>query len=214
MGSDEKFRKLRQILPDVSRETYERLQGYEALFHKWSKAFNLAAPSTLPDFWNRHILDSVQLANLREPCGVWVDLGSGGGLPGIVMAILMRESAGGIIHLVESNGKKAAFLRQALIETGGVGKVHSVRIEAAHAEVGHADVVTARALAPLSTLLLMAKPWINAGATALFHKGREYREEVKAAGDAKLLDLIEHQSAIDPQSTVLEIRSRSQLIGD
>ena len=214
MFAEEKLWKLREILPDVSRETFERLLTFESLFHKWSKAFNLAAPSTLPDFWNRHILDSVQLACIREPGGIWVDLGSGGGLPGIVMAILLRETEGGFIHLVESNGKKSAFLRQALIETGGAGQVHSVRIEMARAETGPANVITARALASLSSLLELAAPWMNDGATALFHKGREYREEVKAAGDAWHLDLIEHPSAVDPEATVLEIRSVSPLSGD
>lgn len=212
--ADDKFTKLRQVLPDVSRETFEKLIAYEALFHKWSKAFNLAAPSTLPEFWNRHILDSAQLASLRKPCGIWVDIGSGGGLPGIVMAILLRETEAGLIHLVESNGKKAAFLRQALIETGGAGHVHNARIEEAYRETGPANVVSARALAPLSTLLALARPWLNTGATALFHKGRDYREEVKAAGDAWRFDLIEHASAVDPTSAVLEIRSASPLSGD
>lgn len=214
MLPEEKFGKLRHILPDVSRETFERLLAYEALFHKWSKAFNLAAPSTLPEFWTRHILDSAQLASIRKPKGVWVDLGSGGGLPGIVMAVLLRESEGGLIHLVESNGKKSAFLRQALIETGGTGRVHSIRIEAAYSETGPANVVTARALAPFSMLLELARPWMNDGATALFHKGREYREEVMAAGDAGRIDLIEHGSTVDPGSTILEIRAKSVSTGD
>jgi 16S rRNA (guanine527-N7)-methyltransferase len=210
---EEKFRRLSQILPDVSRETFERLLAYEAMFHKWSKAFNLAAQSTLPEFWNRHVLDSAQLASLRQPRGVWVDLGTGGGLPGIVMAILLRDAEGGLIHLVESNGKKVAFLRQALIETGAAGQVHNMRIEEAFTKTGRADVVLARALAPLTTLLVLAKPWLNTGATALFHKGRDYREEVKAARDVCHFDLIEHASAVDPTSAVLEIRSASPISG-
>lgn len=211
---DAKYARLIEILPQVSRETFLRLVAYENLFLKWSKAFNLAAPSTLQDFWSRHILDSAQLAKIRKPEGMWVDLGSGGGLPGIVMAILLSESADGHIHLVESNGKKAAFLRQALLETGGAGQVHNMRIDQAFAKIGPTNTVTARALAPLSSLLSLAKPWMSTGATALFHKGREYREEVKAAGDYWQFDLLEHTSVVDLESTVLEIRSVLPLNAD
>jgi 16S rRNA (guanine527-N7)-methyltransferase len=204
---DGKFRALQQILPDVSRETFERLLAYEALFLKWSKSINLAAPSTLDEFWVRHILDSAQLGAIHAPAGVWADIGSGGGLPGVVTAILMRETAGGRIHLIESNGKKAAFLRQALIESGGAGQVHACRIQEAFRSVGPVNVVTARALAPMRTLIALAKPWLDTGAIGLFHKGREYGEEMKVAGDVWHLDLVEHVSLIDRASVVLEIRS-------
>ncbi|MGB8819258.1 MAG: 16S rRNA (guanine(527)-N(7))-methyltransferase RsmG [Rhizobiaceae bacterium] len=205
--TDSKLQKLRTITPDVSRETFERLLAFEALFLKWSKSFNLAAPSTLNDFWSRHVVDSFQLTAIRKPTGTWVDIGSGGGLPGLVMAIVMCESPGGIVHLVESNGKKAAFLRQALLETGGSGVVHRLRIEDAYAATGPAEVITARALTNLDNLLELSRPWMIGGATALFHKGREYREEIIAAGDGWRLDLLEHASAVDRASTILEIRS-------
>jgi 16S rRNA (guanine527-N7)-methyltransferase len=211
---DRKYRELEKILPGVSRETFERLLAYEALFIKWSKAINLAAPSTLAEFWQRHVLDSAQLAAIHEPAGIWVDIGSGGGLPGIVMSILLRDSSAGLIHLVESNGKKAAFLRQALIETGGAGQVHILRIEDAYPEIGPAAVVTSRALAPLPALISLAHPWLRGGARGLFHKGREYREEVKAASDEWHLDLIEHPSTVDAASAILEIRSASPRLRD
>lgn len=210
---DRKFQSLRQLLPYVSRETFERLLVYEALFFKWSKAINLAAPSTLGEFWDRHILDSAQIASIQKPDGIWLDIGSGGGLPGIVMSILLRESPAGLIHLVESNGKKAAFLRQALIETGGSGQVHTVRIEEAYDEIGPVAIVTARALAPLPMLISLAHPWLKSGARGLFHKGREYREEIKAARDDWHIDLIEHISSVDATSAVLEIRSASPVLG-
>jgi 16S rRNA (guanine527-N7)-methyltransferase len=207
--SDLKFSQLQSVLPDVSRETFERLLAYEALFLKWSKAFNLAAPSTLNDFWLRHVIDCAQLAAIRKPSGVWLDLGSGGGLPGVVMSILMRESDGGIVHLIESNGKKAAFLRNAILETGGAGKVLQIRIEDAALEFQKAEVITARALANLNELLRLSQPWLNAGATALFHKGREFREEIKLARDGWQFDLIEHPSVADPASAILEIRTEA-----
>ena len=207
MLADSKFSALQKVLPDVSRETFDRLKAFESLFFKWSKAFNLAAPSTLNDFWHRHIIDSAQLAAIIKPSGTWIDLGSGGGLPGIVLSILMRESSGGIVHLIESNGKKAAFLRNAILETAANGMVHQIRIEDAPKEVASADVVTARALAGLPALLTLAKPWLNGGATALFHKGREFREEVKVARDVYRFDLVEHKSMVDPASAILEIRT-------
>ncbi len=204
---------LEALLPDVSRETFERLLAFEKLFLKWSKAFNLAAPSTHSDFWKRHILDSARIAAIRKPAGKWVDIGSGGGLPGIVLAILMRQTGDGAVHLVESNGKKAAFLRQALLETQAAGQIHALRIEDAHAIVGDANVITARALAPLPELFAYARPGWKAVRPACFHKGRDYREELKAARDVWRFDLVEHQGGIDPASVILEIRSLSPVSG-
>lgn len=211
--ADSRLNELETLLPDVSRETFERLLAFEALFLKWSKAFNLAAPSTHSNFWRRHILDSARIAAIRKPADKWVDIGSGGGLPGIVLAILMRQTGDGVVHLVESNGKKAAFLRQALLETQAAGQVHALRIEDAHAIVGNANVITARALAPLPELIAYARPWLEGGATGLFHKGRDYREELKAARDVWRFDLVEHASGIDPASVILEIHSLSPVSG-
>jgi 16S rRNA (guanine527-N7)-methyltransferase len=210
--SEAKFKQLKTVVPNVSRETFERLLMFEALFLKWSKAFNLAAPSTLQDFWNRHVLDSAQLAALQKPDGVWVDIGSGGGLPGVIMAIFMAETANGHVHLVESNGKKAAFLRTALNDTGAKGSIHNIRIEDAPSAVGPVNVVTARALASLDGLLELSKNWLTQDATALFHKGREYRGEIKVARDEWDFDLLEHVSAIDRDSVILEIRSLQRKI--
>ncbi|MGL4491141.1 MAG: 16S rRNA (guanine(527)-N(7))-methyltransferase RsmG [Rhizobiaceae bacterium] len=205
--SDVKLKELQAILPDVSRETFERLLAFETLFLKWSKAFNLAAPSTHCELWERHILDSAQLVAIRRPQGTWLDIGSGGGLPGVIMAIFMAETPDGHVHLVESNGKKAAFLRTALTETGASGTIHNIRIEDASSVVGQANVVTARALAALPKLFELSEHWLSNGATALFHKGREYRSEIKVARDEWDFDLLEHASAIDRQSVILEIRS-------
>lgn len=124
------------------------------------------------------------------------------------MAVLMHESPEGVVHLIESNGKKAAFLRSALLETGARGHVHQCRIEDTAPAVAKADVVTARALANLTTLLNLSRTWLEGGATALFHKGREFREEIKQARDAWQFDLIEHPSVADAQSAILEIRSK------
>ena len=190
---------------DVSRETLSRLDHFVVLFRKWSKAINLASPSTLPSIWDRHILDSAQLYALRPGPGRWVDLGSGGGFPGVVLAILLAETGNGHVDLVESNHKKAAFLRQALVETGAAGQVHAIRIEEAGSALPACDAVCARALADLDGLLTYARPWLSAGASGYFHKGRDYRREIENARRRWRFDLIEHKSVVDTDSVILQI---------
>lgn len=205
--SDLRFEGLRAVAGSVSRETFERLAEYEAIFLKWADRINLAAPSTLSDVWKRHILDSAQLASLAPDAKAWLDLGSGGGFPGAVMAIILQDREGARIDLVESNRKKAAFLQTALGRYRDTVRVHARRIEDAYELIRQPEIVTARALAPLSMLLNLTSPWLMAGATGLFHKGRDYRGEVKESRDAWNLDLVEHESRIDPQSVILEIRN-------
>jgi 16S rRNA (guanine527-N7)-methyltransferase len=202
-----RFEGLKEVAGSVSRETFERLVEYESVFLKWAARINLAAPSTLSEVWNRHILDSAQLASLAPDALRWLDLGSGGGFPGAVMAILLQDRPGARIDLVESNRKKAAFLQTALGRYRDNVHVHARRIEDVYEIVQQPEIVSARALAPLTSLLNLASPWLTAGATALFHKGRDYRAEVQESGDAWNLDLVQHESRIDPQSVILEIRN-------
>lgn len=150
----------------VSRETMERLELFVGLFGKWSKAINLAAPSTLPDIWRRHVADSLQVYSLHPGPHHWVDLGSGGGFPGIVTAIVLLETDGGHVDLIESNQKKAAFLRTVLMETGARGTVHATRVEDAARTLSGQTAVSARALADLDKLISLASPWLEEGATA------------------------------------------------
>lgn len=191
----------------VSRETAARLEHFAALFAKWAKAINLVAPSTLDDLWNRHIADSAQLFQLATRARIWVDLGSGGGFPGIITAILLAELGDGWVHLVESNNKKAAFLRTALAETGARGSVHPVRIESAPGLVPVCDALSARALAELDLLIEFAHPWAkkNDQLKAYFHKGRDYRAEIEKSRRRWEFDLVIHESAIERDSVVLEI---------
>lgn len=168
-------------LTPVSRETEVRLDRYVDLLQQWQAKTNLVAPSTLPQIWTRHIADSLQLVALAPDARIWVDLGSGGGFPGIVLACIAAD-CGGHVHLVERNAKKAAFLREALRVTGGAGSVH-------HAEIGDyvdsvrapVDCVTARALAPLNLLLQFSAPLIGSGAKALFLKGQDVEAELTEA---------------------------------
>lgn len=202
MTDAEKLRSLETVAGPVSRETGERLEALEALFLKWAGRMNLVAASTLSDVWARHILDSAQLVPLAPDATDWVDLGSGGGFPGLVIAVFLLERPGSHIHLVESNQKKAAFLRAAIAALGLPATVHAARIEGvAHGLPGGATV-TARALAPLDALLALSQPFLGRG---LFHKGRDYRAELEQCRDLWDFDLIEHPSRIAPDSVILDI---------
>lgn len=191
----------------VSRETQQRLEHFVELFKKWNAVTNLVAPSTLQDIWTRHIADSVQIFQLLPAPIRWADLGSGGGFPGVITAILLAETGGGWVNLVESNHKKAGFLRLALAETGARGSIHPVRIETAPEAVGTVDAISARALADLDTLLGYLHPWAatNEKLRALLNKGRDYEAELEKARGRWQFDLIKHQSSIDANSVVLEI---------
>ncbi len=197
---------LEAIIGSVSRETLERLAEYEKLFLHWNRSINIAAPSTLDDFWERHILDGAQLFPLAGRWINWIDLGSGGGVPGLVMAILAGP---GSVTLVESNRKKAAFLRLCGTRLGLDIDVWDQRIE--EVKKKPVDVVSARALMPLPGLLVLAQGWLAQGSRGLFHKGRNFREEVQQARDQWAFDLIEHVSAIDPESRILEVSNLRQL---
>lgn len=213
--TDDQLAELRDAAGTVSRETFQKLQRFESEFRRWSTRINLAAPSTLSELWRRHILDSAQLAALKPDALNWLDLGSGGGFPGAILAILLADRDGASIDLVESNQKKAAFLRTVLGMLAAPARVNVCRIEDAAGRVSRPQIVTARALAPLSPLLQLAEPWLGGGATGLFHKGREYASEVAESRDAWQYDLIEHVSKIDPASRILEIanlRPRSAAI--
>lgn len=192
----------------VSRETEERLQHYETLFRKWAKAINLVAPSTKDDLWNRHFADSAQIFQLNPvPCN-WLDLGSGGGFPGIVTAIFLAELNDGWVDLVESNQKKASFLRTVLTETNARGAVHTVRIEQAKSVVkNRIDAISARALAELPLLLDYCSPWMlgQPDVKAYLHKGRDYEAELLKANSRWNFDLVKHSSHVEDDSVVLEI---------
>lgn len=190
----------------VSRETHQRLEHFAQLFRKWAKRINLVAPSTLEELWSRHIADSAQVFHINPQSAEWVDLGSGGGFPGIVTAIMLAERNEGFVHLVESNQKKAAFLRVALLECEARGSVHPVRIEEAQKEILHCDMISARALAELNLLLRYSSSWmIDKSCRALFHKGRDYQREVEKARSDWDFDLIIHPSAVENDSVILEI---------
>lgn len=181
---------------DVSRETIARLDRFVDLLLAWQRRINLVSPSTIPSLWTRHVADSLQLVQLAEASppqppppagegragGAWLDLGSGAGFPGIVIACALADLPGTQIHLIESNMKKASFLREAVRETTVPGIVHAARIETLVPVLGGAaDYVTARALAPLPDLLEMIAPFLKKGAKALLPKGQDLDMELTRA---------------------------------
>jgi 16S rRNA (guanine527-N7)-methyltransferase len=169
-------------LTPVSRETEARLDRYVELLVEWQVKTNLVAPSTLPHLWTRHIADSLQLRALAPTAKVWIDLGSGGGFPGVVLACALADTPGATVHLIERNAKKSAFLREALRITGSPGMVHLSDIEDTVDRIaGPVDCVTARALAPLHQLISFAEPLVTRGAKALFLKGQDVEAELTEA---------------------------------
>ena len=199
------MQQLRAVAGPVSRETFQDLERFEDRFRKWSGSINLAAQADLAHLWERHILDSAQLAALKRDARLWLDLGSGGGFPGAILAILVKDRPGGQVHLVESNRKKAAFLTSVLGELGAPATVHARRIEDVRGVAPDCEIVTARALAPLPALLGLASAWLQNGATALFQKGRDYRAELAESRVAWNFDLVKHESKTDAEGVILEI---------
>jgi 16S rRNA (guanine527-N7)-methyltransferase len=189
----------------VSRETVDRLVILVDLLQRWQSRINLIGPSTVEDVWSRHIRDSLHVYHTQPTPFRWADLGSGAGFPGVVTAICLAEQDRGHVHLIESNSKKAAFLRAAIQATGARASVHPERIEAASLKIERPDAVSARALASLSDLLQLTEAWISDGTVAYFHKGRDYRNEVDAARGAWDFDLVEHKQDRSDESVLLEI---------
>jgi 16S rRNA (guanine527-N7)-methyltransferase len=191
----------------VSHETAEKLQLYANLLAQWQKAVNLIAPAALPQIWQRHFADSAQLLALAPAAKIWVDLGSGGGFPALVIAIMLANQKECCVHLIESNARKCAFLAEVARRTGAAARVHNARIAdaASSGKVPAADAVTARALAPLDALLELALPFFGTASTGLFLKGREAGVEIADARKRWVFDLKIHPSISDAQGQVLEI---------
>jgi 16S rRNA (guanine527-N7)-methyltransferase len=190
----------------VSRETEERLDRYVALLREWQPKTNLVAPSTVSSIWTRHVADSLQLLELAPSAKRWIDLGSGGGFPGIVLACALADLNDAAVHLVERNAKKAAFLREALRVTGVRGTVHLADIENfVDSNPPAADYITARALAPLNVLLGLAAPLIGQGAKALFLKGQDVEAELTESTKYWTVEAKLHPSRTSVDGRIVEI---------
>jgi 16S rRNA (guanine527-N7)-methyltransferase len=193
-------------LTPVSRETEARLDRYLDLLRQWQAKTNLVASSTLPHLWTRHVADSLQLLTLAPTAKIWVDLGSGGGFPGLVLACALAEKPGAVVHLVERNSKKAAFLREALRITSAPGIVHADGIEDIVDSIeGPIDCVTARALAPLHQLIGYVELLVKRGAKALFLKGQDVEAELTEATKYWNIKPNLHSSLTGGQGWIVEL---------
>lgn len=187
----------------VSRETRERLEAYLALLQRWQPRINLVGRSTLEDPWRRHFLDSAQLfAYLSPDCKTVIDLGSGAGFPGLVLSILGVPE----VHLVESDARKVAFLREAARVTESAITLHSTRIESLNPFFCHA--VTARALAPLDQLVDYAYKFIEDRGECLFLKGRDVNQELTDSVKRRIVRLDRFPSRSDQLGSILRFRLR------
>lgn len=194
----------------VSRETLDRLKIYESLLQRWQKTINLVAPSTLDHIWGRHFADSAQILALAPPePKTWVDLGTGAGFPGLVVATLLAPKAQTKVTLVESDSRKAAFLRETAREMAVPVDILPLRIEAAATRVSlrRAGVISARALAPLPRLLALAHPFCSTQTVCLFLKGREANRELQAAENEWIFESELVPSLTDPEGRVVIVRN-------
>jgi len=193
-------------LTPVSRETEQRLEKFVALLLQWQQNQNLIGSSTIPTIWTRHVADSLQLLELAPDAKIWLDFGSGAGFPGIPIACALADTPGATVHLVESVGKKAAFLREAINATGIPAVLHHIRSENfGDSGVDKVDVVTARALAPLKTLCDQAFPWIDRGAIGLFPKGQDVDAELTEAAKYWNIQSSKVPSKTSPEGCIVKI---------
>ncbi len=199
---------------DVSRETLAKLRTYVTLLLKWQAKINIIGPSTAEQVWGRHIADSLQLTRLatqiasdRSIC--LLDMGTGAGLPGIPLALHLAQTHSVFVHLVDSNAKKAAFLREAVRLTGLEAEVHCNRIETVGPErvVPMPNIVLSRALAPLEKLVQWASPWIEQGATGLFLKGRSVEKEVAGTDPDRRVVYKLVPSELNPESSIVVVET-------
>ncbi len=193
---------------NVSRESLEKLHIYADLLGRWQKKINLVGPREMPRLWSRHIADALQLLDYIGPqVSCAVDLGAGAGIPGLIVAIAL-EPRGFHIHLVESNGKKAAFLRAALRELGLPGNVHCARIESLHTQkwITNVQLVMARALAPLPKLLELSVPFVEKGGNMLFLKGLDVDSELTESTKCWNIDYEKHPSRTNVGGCILNIK--------
>jgi 16S rRNA (guanine527-N7)-methyltransferase len=195
----------------VSHETLERLETYAGLLRQWQKAVNLVAPSTLDEVWQRHFADSAQLVGLAPMARNWLDLGSGAGFPGLVIAILCANHQNCSVQLVESNSRKCAFLGEVARRTGVPARVHEGRIEdvARGGQIGEVDVVTARALAPLDRLIALAEGFFSDQTVGLFLKGRDASREIEEASARGGFSFQAHPSRVHGEGSIIEARRLS-----
>lgn len=185
------------------------LDLYENLLRRWQKTINLVAPGTLDAIWTRHFADSAQALTAAPTARVWADLGSGAGFPGLVTALLLKDVPGGVVHLIESDRRKAAFLRAVSRETEAPVEIHAGRIADILPELTPLpDAISARALAPLAALVYMARIPLEKGAVGVFLKGADWRNELTLARAKDTFDYRSTESCTDPDARLIIVGGR------
>jgi 16S rRNA (guanine527-N7)-methyltransferase len=194
-------------LTPVPPQVVDRLDRFAGLLLEWQQRMNLVAASTIPNLWTRHIADSLQLIDLAPKARTWLDLGSGAGFPGLVLACALADVPGASIHLVESTGKKAKFLQEVATAIALPASVHHVRIEDYAKNFAlRPDVVTTRALAPLNRILELAYPFAKTGAQGLFLKGQDVASELTEASKCWKFEPVLVPSKTSPTSRIVSLR--------
>ncbi len=196
-----------QVATGVSRETLERLKAYCSLLEEWQQRFNLIGRGTVDAIWHRHFLDSAQLRKICGPrCSRLVDLGSGAGFPGMVLAIMGQTG----VELIESNRKKCLFLERVSMSTNTQVEITKARFDELR-RPNQADVVTARAVAPLNKLLWDAGRWVKPGGVALLQRGSRFECELAEAARFWEFEVVRHPSVTNPTGAILEISQIRQI---
>ncbi|MBL4784564.1 MAG: 16S rRNA (guanine(527)-N(7))-methyltransferase RsmG [Cohaesibacteraceae bacterium] len=192
---------------NVSRETISIFECYIELLKKWQKVQNLVSNNTLHEVWDRHIADSMQTVLLYPDAKVWMDLGSGGGLPGIVLAILLKNNTESHVHMIESNLRKVAFLRTVIRELSLKATVHSDRADKVISDWKiRPDAISARGFAAFSLICDLCEPLISKGSVGVFHKGKDFIQEFDKASLYWSLDLIQETSMIDKEGVMIILK--------
>lgn len=197
-----------QALTGASDAQMADLARYQELLAEWNEVMNLVGPLTIATYWTRHALDSSQLLALAPEALTWADLGAGAGLPGVVLAILLKGRAGAKVHLVESMAKRCRFLDVVVKDLNLPAEIHNARAEDLKLKV---DVVTARACAPMTKLLGFAEPYLRTGATGLFLKGQDVATELSEAAKAWKFDSELRPSQSDPRGRIVQVKRLSRV---
>ena len=197
-----------QALTGASDGQIADLARYQELLAEWNAVMNLVGPLTIATYWTRHALDSSQLLVLAPEAQTWADLGAGAGLPGVVLAILLKGRAGAKVHLVESMAKRCRFLEVVARDLDLPVQIHNSRAEDLKLKV---DIVTARACAPMTKLLGFSEPYLRAGATGLFLKGQDVATELSEAERAWKFEATLRPSQSDPRGRIVQVKRLSRV---
>ena len=197
-----------QALTSVTDSQLADLVRFQTLLAEWNAVMNLVGPATIATYWTRHVLDSSQLLALAPGAKTWADLGAGAGLPGVVLAILLKDTPGAKVHLVESMAKRCRFLSEVCAVLDLPAQVHNVRAKDLALKV---EVVTARACAPMTKLFGFAEPYLRRGALGLFLKGQDVATELSEAEKAWTFDAELRPSQSDPRGRIVQVKRLSRV---